>query len=205
SILSDDADPEEIAGLTRRLRNELLEIDIEDAEFAKGADLPEGAKSLGAIDWNTIILTLIGSGGVMTGLLAVFNSWVQRNPQTKIHLELPNGAQLNIEGSLQPGTELYNRALDILQLSANQQQEDVTFANDPSLVTLRHKMNEHLSLNEIKSIYFDLLLDYDQFGGESLNQDGKAQLLIKYCHRAGRVTELRGLCGKINGNVVWVN
>lgn len=116
TVGADDADPEEIADLTRSLRRELLNLDIEDAAFAQGAALPEGAKSAGAIDWNTVILTLIGSGGVVSSLVMVLNSWVQRNPQTKLHLTLPDCGELKIEGSLSANNALYHNALDVMRL-----------------------------------------------------------------------------------------
>lgn len=201
SLLSEDADAEEVAELTRRLRRELLEVDIDEAEFARGADLPEGAKSPESIDWNSLMLVL-GSGAV-TGLVSVVNSWVQRNRSTKIQAVMANGAQITFEGDLRQGGEKFQQVVDIFELNAAAQQKQPPQL-DPSLIPLRQKMNDHLRLNEVKNVYFDLSLDYEQFGGENLNKDGKIQLLLKHCQRTGRMAEVRKLCAQQNSHIDWL-
>lgn len=204
TIDTDDTDPEELADLTRSLRRELLALDVEDAEFAQGAELPEGAKSAGAINWNTVILTLIGSGGVVSSLVMVLSSWVQRNPQTKLHLSLPNGGELKIEGYLSPGSELYQQALDLMQLTLVTPVNDTPLIKEePALVTLSQEMNNRLSLDDMKTVFFNLGLEYEAIGGESLPKLGKIQLLIKHCQRHETLDRLRQECQLINPLIVW--
>lgn len=204
TIGTEDADPEELADLTRSLRRELLALDVEDAEFAQGTELPEGAKSAGAIDWNTVILTLIGSGGVVSSLVMVLNSWVQRNPQTKLHLALPNGGELKIEGDLSPDSDLYQQALDLMQLTLVAPATDTPLVNDdPALVTLSQEMNNRLSLDDVKTLFFNLGFEYDAIGGEALPKLGKIQLLIKHCQRHEMLDRLRQECQAINPLIDW--
>jgi hypothetical protein len=71
---SDDRDIEE---LSRSLSNELLELDV-DRVVPAAADAPSGAKAGDAVTWQTLLVTLSASGGVLTGIIAAVSEWLRR-------------------------------------------------------------------------------------------------------------------------------
>ena len=74
--LQDEVDGEELDRLTRRVRDEIAELEVEAVKLAPGTDLPAGAKG-DPITIGSIIVTL-ASAGVFTGLVEVLKSWVLR-------------------------------------------------------------------------------------------------------------------------------
>lgn len=92
-----ETDAEELARITRRLREELLGLDVEAVEFAKSGETPEGAKVGPAIDWNTLLLTLAASGGVLTTIIGVLQSWLTRHEGRSVMLEI-DGDKIEITG-----------------------------------------------------------------------------------------------------------
>ena len=73
-----DLDDDGLAQLTRDLRAEILEVDVDSARPATTGDLPVGAKSGEAIALGALIVALAPS--VLTPLMAVVSSWLSRQP-----------------------------------------------------------------------------------------------------------------------------
>lgn len=72
-------DAEELAEVTRRLRAELLDLDVQAVNPVTDADVPEGAKGLPAVaGWLAVHL---GSEGLRT-VLAKVADWASRNDRT---------------------------------------------------------------------------------------------------------------------------
>ncbi|MEV0372016.1 hypothetical protein AB0I10_19670 [Streptomyces sp. NPDC050636] len=71
-------DAEESERLTRRLRAEIAELDVESVRPLPGAPAPEGAKSGDAIAFGAIVVALSASGGVFTQLIALLGDWLGR-------------------------------------------------------------------------------------------------------------------------------
>lgn len=94
-----ESDAGELDALTRRLRRELLETDVTGVQQADGGELPQGAKAAGAIDWNTLLVTLAGSGGMLVTLVGTLTAWLQRNRGTKMHVRMPDGTEMTLEGA----------------------------------------------------------------------------------------------------------
>jgi hypothetical protein len=100
-----DVDAEEMAELSRQLRQELLELsEVEHADFDE-KPAPEGTMTGGAVDWMQIILALLASGGVLvttvTALGGVIQAWInrQKEPKPGITVEFPNGAKITLTGA----------------------------------------------------------------------------------------------------------
>ncbi len=105
-----DVDKEELEMATLRLRNELLDLDVEKVDLLKTGDVPEGAKG-DPVSWGTLLLTLDASGGVITTLINSAQSWLTRNDRKSITLEI-NGDKLDIKGvSTDEQTRLINEWL----------------------------------------------------------------------------------------------
>ena len=74
--LQDRVDEEQLDQLTRQVRDEIAELEVDSVRLAPGAALPARAKG-DPITVGSIIVTL-ASAGVFTGLVEVLKSWVLR-------------------------------------------------------------------------------------------------------------------------------
>jgi hypothetical protein len=83
-----DADEAERTELARHLRQTLLELSEVEHIEGSAATLPRLSKSVGPIDWSTLLVTLAASGGVVTTLINTVQSWLSRHPQTTITVKL---------------------------------------------------------------------------------------------------------------------
>ena len=90
-------DPEYLAKLTQQLRNDLLELDVEDVALSSAEKVPEGSKSGDAVTWAQLIITLAASGGVFTTLIGLLQAWVTRYERHTLTLEI-DGDKLEITG-----------------------------------------------------------------------------------------------------------
>ncbi len=82
-----EATAQDRESLARRLRDDLLELDIEAVEPGK-KKAPAGSKAGPAIDWTTLLVTLAASGGVLTTLIAAVQSWLLRSQASSVTVKL---------------------------------------------------------------------------------------------------------------------
>lgn len=83
-----DADASEVAELARNLRMRLLELDVEQVEPARGT-APAGSKTGDLATWQTLLVTLAASGGVLTTVISGINGWLsQRREPTSVVIEV---------------------------------------------------------------------------------------------------------------------
>ncbi len=74
--------------------------------------------------------------------------------------------------------------------------------SQPSLLSLLHHiLDEHFSLEELKSLCFDLKIDNENLPGGT--KEGKARELVVYLDRYGRVPELIKLGRRLRPNAPW--
>ena len=90
-------DPEEIERFTQQLREELTELDVEAVDLVRAGETPAKAKVGDPITWGTLLLTLAASGGVITTVINVLQSWLTRQERRSISLEI-DGDKLEIKG-----------------------------------------------------------------------------------------------------------
>jgi hypothetical protein len=83
-LFCDELDDSRLQSLTRDLRRSLNEEGL-DAMLPTDGDGGPSTKG-GPIDWNTVILTLIGSGGVAVGLIQVLKSYVERKSSLRYEI-----------------------------------------------------------------------------------------------------------------------
>jgi hypothetical protein len=76
------ADKEAREGLGRSLRRDLLETDVETVEPAE-KEAPAGSKAALALDWNTLLITLVSSG-TLTAVIAGVQAWLLRNRECSV-------------------------------------------------------------------------------------------------------------------------
>ncbi|MFC5006325.1 hypothetical protein ACFPIJ_51955 [Dactylosporangium cerinum] len=72
----DGADDEAVAALARRLRAELLDLDVEQVEALTEDTAPAGAKGLGSLVG--LLGVTLGSAG-LSSVLAIIRDWSTRN------------------------------------------------------------------------------------------------------------------------------
>ena len=107
--VSPETDVERLADATRQLRRELLELDVEAADFVAAGPAPQRAKAGTPIDWGKLLVTFAASGGVLTTLINVLQSWINRRQASSIALEI-DGDRLEITGT---PTEEQRRLIDL--------------------------------------------------------------------------------------------
>ncbi|MCP4538118.1 MAG: hypothetical protein GY832_13335 [Chloroflexi bacterium] len=86
--LQDNVDKEELDRLTRRLRDEIDELDVEAARLARGT--PEPGSKGDAITVGSIVVAL-ASAGVFTGLVELLKSWALRREGRTVTLKAKVG------------------------------------------------------------------------------------------------------------------
>jgi len=93
-----DTDAEDLERLTRQLRDELSELDVQ-ANFVAGGPAPANTKAGDVIEWGTLLLTLAASGGVITTLINAIQAWLtNRNQPAAVTVEM-GGDKLQITGN----------------------------------------------------------------------------------------------------------
>ncbi len=92
----EDADPEELAQLTARLRDELLEIDVEAVERPREGSPPPGTRAVELVAVGTLLASF-AKPELLTGIVAAIRSWLGRSGQRTVKLEL-DGDLLELTG-----------------------------------------------------------------------------------------------------------
>jgi len=86
-----------IAKLSQQLRNDLLKLNVKDVDYLLKENSMNGTKAGDIISWETLIVTLAASGGVITTLVNFIIGWLKRNEGRSVVLEL-NGNKLEVSG-----------------------------------------------------------------------------------------------------------
>jgi Effector Associated Constant Component 1 len=89
------ADDVDTAQLAQQLRTELVAHDLDPV--VPGSTAPRGAKGVG-LDSGALLVTLAASGGVLTTLLGVLQSWLLRQSGSRIVVEV-DGDRLELTGA----------------------------------------------------------------------------------------------------------
>lgn len=88
---------DEIETDARRLRAELLDLDVETVGFASGGSAPEGSKAIDLVQWGTLLVSLAKAGGVIPRVVDTVRAWLDRNEGYSATLQLGD-AKLHLEG-----------------------------------------------------------------------------------------------------------
>lgn len=74
-----ELDPEAGEQLARRLRAEIVELDVESVRPGPGGPAPDGAKGSDAVTLGAVVVALSASGGVFTALVETVRDWLGRS------------------------------------------------------------------------------------------------------------------------------
>lgn len=105
--LGEEADEEELLEATLQLRAELMDLDVEKAEFLKKGEVPEGAKSAEAVTLGSLAVVTLPI--VIPKLLEFLQSWTLRGENRKVTLKTQTGdrsIELEYMPSAMPADEL---------------------------------------------------------------------------------------------------
>jgi Effector Associated Constant Component 1 len=91
-----DEDAEELAELTRQLRAELLQLDVEAVEPATAGEPPPGTRAVEALALGGLIVSLVKSAGMLASVVNAVRSWLGGG-QRSVKLEL-DGDVLEVTG-----------------------------------------------------------------------------------------------------------
>jgi hypothetical protein len=90
------ADAEELAELTSRLRDELLELDPIAVRSVPAGPPPAGAKGAEALEWGKLAVTVLGAGS-LPALVAAVRDWLGRGDRRGVTLTIGDD-QLELTG-----------------------------------------------------------------------------------------------------------
>lgn len=108
-LFEPDADPETIDALTRHLRNELLDLDVDSITQPVVGPAPEGSKGLDLIAIGALLVQVKNSVPLVTSVVSAVRSWLQRGSSPG------RSIKVTVEG----------RTLELTAATAEQQQQIV--------------------------------------------------------------------------------
>lgn len=91
------ADEQELAELTGRLRDELLELDVDNVQFVQGGEPPPGAKGLDVVQVGELLVSVATSSGALRAIVSVIQGWLSRARQRSVKIEI-DGDLLEVGG-----------------------------------------------------------------------------------------------------------
>ena len=91
-----DTDDRELDRLTRQLRREILELDVENVALVESEEAPAGAKG-DAITLGALLITTAASGSLFPSLFDLLKSWLMRHGLRSVTLEI-DGDKLEVKG-----------------------------------------------------------------------------------------------------------
>lgn len=102
---------EELAGLCKDLREEILDLDVEDVSLAECGPAPRGAKGQSSSSIDTLLVTLSNSA-VIVALVGLLQSWIRRGAGRHVILRLGQDVIEVRNGSSEQETLLVKSWLD---------------------------------------------------------------------------------------------
>jgi hypothetical protein len=91
------ADAEELEELVAQLRRELLELDVESVDRARGGPAPRGARAVDVLALGTLLVSLADPATVLPSVVAAVQVWSSGRSQRSVKLEL-DGDVLEVTG-----------------------------------------------------------------------------------------------------------
>jgi hypothetical protein len=97
-VVDPDADPQQLDEITGRLREALLQLDVNDVERAPDAvGPPEGAKSAGAVAAGSLIVSMATTPGLLASVLETIRGWLGLRGSRSVKLTL-GGDSIEVSG-----------------------------------------------------------------------------------------------------------
>ena len=90
-LAEEEAEAERVAELTGYLREELLELDVDDVATLPGEEAPPGARAVEVAQIGALLVTLGSSTNALNQVITVIRSWMGRHHHTHPSLRLQMG------------------------------------------------------------------------------------------------------------------
>lgn len=91
-LTEEDAEAERVAELTGYLREELLDLDVDDVTALPGGEVPPGARAVDVAQIGALLVTLGSSATALSRVMTVIRSWLgRRHHDTRLSLHLQMG------------------------------------------------------------------------------------------------------------------
>ncbi|MCX4997274.1 hypothetical protein OG739_31745 [Streptomyces longwoodensis] len=87
-VSDEDAAAEQVEELTRHLREELLQLDVDDVTSVPADDVPDGARVVDPVTVGSLLVTLGTSVGALDQVVTVVRRWLGRCRDTRPSLRL---------------------------------------------------------------------------------------------------------------------
>jgi hypothetical protein len=179
------ADDEQLDELTRYLADDLMELGVESVERTQAAIPPEQAKGAEMLAWGA--LALVTAPTLLPSLLDFLQRWTGQDDNRRVTIKTPSGLEITFtpQQQLSPSELL---AL-VEKLGADGKVEQKLPAPEPDArVSLRQFLINHFDAEELRTLAFDLNIDYDSLPGQG--KAAKARELVALSQRHGRFQEL---------------
>lgn len=92
-----DADGEELAELTQRLRSELLDLDVDGVQLATAGDAPAGAKGVELLAMGGLLVRFVLRAEILRSIVDTTVAWLGRQRGRSVKLTL-DGDTLEVTG-----------------------------------------------------------------------------------------------------------
>jgi len=97
---NNDVDEEELENLTHQLQQDLNELDVEKVDLVKKKEenvYLSNTKGGDIISWGSLLVTLAASGGILSSVINVIQSWASNHKDHSITLEI-KGDKITVNG-----------------------------------------------------------------------------------------------------------
>jgi len=100
SLSIDDGDPSELDELTRQLRSEIGELNVDAVENVSAGETPEGTKAVEWVELGNFVVTL--APVVVGPLFEVLKSYIERKPSVPVKIKVRVGKTTTAEIEYDP-------------------------------------------------------------------------------------------------------
>ena len=92
----EDDDKQEIDSLTRNLRDDLLNLDVEEVHLLYEKP-PSDSKAFDGVALGSMVVDIVG-GGAVKEVTQTVQRWIERNENRSITIEGPDGSKIDVKG-----------------------------------------------------------------------------------------------------------
>ncbi len=207
-----DADPDRLDDLTRYLMRDLRDLGVESVKRLPGEVAPPHAKGIGS---DSMTLGVVAAPSFLPNVFGLLQSWSRRAPDRKIKITMPDGTivEFTAEKELSPAElAAYVKTLTggakgsaVETLTGGAQVGDVDLERRGLEPRYRNRVRQFLSAHfdteELRTLCFDLGVEYDDLPGEG--RAGKVRELLRYIERHERIHDLLKVGKELNPDLAW--
>lgn len=82
------SDPDELASLTALLREELLDLDVDEVRSVAGGAAPPGSKGIELAAIGALVVRLVSSPKALLGVVRTIAGWVERSGARSVRVQI---------------------------------------------------------------------------------------------------------------------